>query len=245
MAEVKPLKLIDQGGGNGALAEFGAGDKLDPETLQESLKALAALTGAADRVPYFTDQGVMALAVLTGLARTLLAAADAAELRAVLGLGSAALKNIGTSGDAVPLLNASNTWSAIQRLSSPTARVEVQGNAPSIWLDESDSSVGLNFVLDTGVFQLQRRAANFGGFERTIFSINLSAPATSLVVASSGMVSVNAGALQLASFTVATLPSAAANVRGQVYCSNLAGQAAPVYSDGTNWRRFSDNSIAN
>ncbi|MFN3766841.1 MAG: hypothetical protein ACK4TD_00590 [Ectopseudomonas guguanensis] len=49
----------------------------------------------------------------------------------------------------------------------------------------------------------------------------------------------------LASYTLATLPAAAANARGLVYVSNLTGQAAPCYSDGTNWRRVSDNSIAN
>lgn len=49
----------------------------------------------------------------------------------------------------------------------------------------------------------------------------------------------------LATYTLATLPSAAANPRLQVYCSNLTGQPAPVFSDGTNWRRVSDNTIAN
>jgi hypothetical protein len=49
----------------------------------------------------------------------------------------------------------------------------------------------------------------------------------------------------LTSFTLATLPAAAANARLQVYVSNLAGQAAPVFSDGTNWRRVADNTIAN
>lgn len=49
----------------------------------------------------------------------------------------------------------------------------------------------------------------------------------------------------LTTYTLATLPSAAANPRLQVYCSNLTGQPAPVYSDGTNWRRVSDNTIAN
>ena len=49
----------------------------------------------------------------------------------------------------------------------------------------------------------------------------------------------------LATFTLATLPSAAANPRLQVYCSDLTGQPAPVFSDGTNWRRVSDNTIAN
>lgn len=50
---------------------------------------------------------------------------------------------------------------------------------------------------------------------------------------------------RLASFTLATLPSASANQWLMVYVSNLAGQPAPCFSDGTNWRRVSDNSIAN
>jgi hypothetical protein len=50
---------------------------------------------------------------------------------------------------------------------------------------------------------------------------------------------------RLESFTLSTLPAAAANARLQVYVSNLAGQPAPVFSDGTNWRRVSDNTIAN
>lgn len=48
----------------------------------------------------------------------------------------------------------------------------------------------------------------------------------------------------LAAYTLATLPSAAANPRLQVYCSNLTGQPAPVFSNGSNWRRVSDNTIA-
>ena len=52
------------------------------------------------------------------------------------------------------------------------------------------------------------------------------------------------GSVVLESFTLATLPSAAANPRMYVFVSNLAGQPAPVFSDGTNWRRTSDNSIA-
>lgn len=50
--------------------------------------------------------------------------------------------------------------------------------------------------------------------------------------------------LPLDSYTVATLPSAAANTQRPIFVSDLAGQAAPCYSDGTNWRRYSDNTIA-
>ena len=44
-----------------------------------NVSALAGLTGAADRLPYFTGAGAMSLAVLTSLSRTLLAATNAAQ----------------------------------------------------------------------------------------------------------------------------------------------------------------------
>lgn len=44
-----------------------------------NISALAGLPGAADRLPYFTGDGAMSLAVLTSLSRTLLAAANAAQ----------------------------------------------------------------------------------------------------------------------------------------------------------------------
>jgi hypothetical protein len=59
--------------------------------------ALDGLTGAADRKPYFTGLGTMALAVYTAAARTLDAAIDAAAQRNVLGLGTAATATVQTS----------------------------------------------------------------------------------------------------------------------------------------------------
>lgn len=48
--------------------------------------------------------------------------------------------------------------------------------------------------------------------------------------------------LQLRSYTVGTLPSAA--VAGQmIYVSNEVGGATPAFSDGTNWRRVADRAI--
>lgn len=48
----------------------------------------------------------------------------------------------------------------------------------------------------------------------------------------------------LASFTLATMPTASTYLGGIIFVSDLTGGPAPCYSDGTNWRRFSDNSIA-
>lgn len=48
---------------------------------------------------------------------------------------------------------------------------------------------------------------------------------------------------QLRSYTVATLPSAA--TAGQlIYVSDETGGAVPCFSDGTNWRRVTDRSVA-
>lgn len=49
--------------------------------------------------------------------------------------------------------------------------------------------------------------------------------------------------LPLESFTVATLPTASVFPRCFVWVSDETGGACPAYSDGTNWRRFTDGAI--
>lgn len=51
-----------------------------------NLTALVGLTGAADRLPYFTGAGALSLATITAAARTLLAATNAAGQQSALGL---------------------------------------------------------------------------------------------------------------------------------------------------------------
>jgi len=88
------------------------------QPLNVGLNAIAALTPAADRLPYFNAANTAALAVLSAYGRSLIDDADATAARTTLGLGplatldSAALNALGTltpASDRLPYFDSSTT----------------------------------------------------------------------------------------------------------------------------------------
>ncbi|EFI4649045.1 phage tail protein [Escherichia coli] len=88
-----------------------------------TLTALAGLATAADRFPYFTGNDVASLATLTEVGRDILAKSTVAAVIEYLGL-----RELGTSGEKIPLLSTANTWTNRQTFSGGLSG-ELSGNA--------------------------------------------------------------------------------------------------------------------
>jgi hypothetical protein len=89
---------------------------------------VAQVTFAAGTFPARGTAGNLVAKSISDDALAFLAAANDAAMRTELGLGTAAVKNTGTSGDAIPLLNTAVDWSAVSRwlFGNSTTRNEIR-----------------------------------------------------------------------------------------------------------------------
>jgi hypothetical protein len=118
----------------------------------------AALNATGDFQPIDSDLTAIAALSTTAYGRGLLTLADAGALKASLaiayadvsGLGTAAQQNIGTSGANVPLLNATNSWSAAQTFGAiTTGRITASSTAQITSSASPSSGVGLELGYNT------------------------------------------------------------------------------------------------
>ncbi|HFV1399942.1 TPA: phage tail protein [Escherichia coli] len=93
------------------------------QPLDATLTALAGLATGANKLPYFTGKDTVAQTDLTSVGRDILAKTSTLAVIQYLGL-----RELGTSGEKIPLLSTANTWSARQTFNGGIAGA-LTGNA--------------------------------------------------------------------------------------------------------------------
>lgn len=119
-----------------------AWDLAELQPVDTDLTAIAALVSAADKLPYATGVGTWALTDLTAAGRALIDDVAASNQRTTLGLGTAAVANIGTAtGEVIgPDVADAKGDLIVATAANTVTRVAVGSNAQVLTADSAEAS---------------------------------------------------------------------------------------------------------
>lgn len=177
------------------------------------LSAIAGLTSAADRLPYFTGSGTASLATFTSFGRTLVDDADASAARTTLGLGSIATQ----ASSSVSITGGS--------ISGITDLAVADGGTGASTAADARTNLGL--VIGTDVQEYDANAAKTDVAQEYTATQNFNATTLS---STSNSVAWDAGANQCATLTLTenTTVAAPSNLRdGATYALKIIQDSTP------------------
>lgn len=96
------LDVLDDGDLNGFISKMGTAFGKDFQALDATLSALAGLATGANKLPYFTGNDTAAQTDLTSVGRDIIGKNTIADILTYLGLGTAALRDVGTGANQIP-----------------------------------------------------------------------------------------------------------------------------------------------